>query len=169
MSIRSAIIIKVRPEDIGKKMKFDPSKLPVSLDKWYYDTSRDKSKEIVIEKEYIGIYCHSDGYPTGVGNALKEKFNDYDTILNLIIGGACSYVWFDGVRRYADRKGERWNYLQPKQGDTPEEIYTHINSQYCYLFTRECGWRVNDYNNGEKNIGTEENPDIIPAPIFKYY
>lgn len=170
MSTRSAIMIKVRPEHIGQTMKFNESKLPVPLQSWgEYEACDDKCKEVKIEHPYLAIYCHSDGYPEGVGKVLKETFPDYDTALNLIIGGDCSFVWYDGVRHYANRSSEEWRYLVPKQGDKPEEIYPYIDSEYCYLITPEDGWKVNDYEGGSVNIGTEEEPKNVPAPIFKEY
>lgn len=159
MSTRSAIIVKVKPSDIGKIMKFDKSKLPCKLEKWdvYGDEiGAEKSEEVKISKPYLGIYCHSDGYINGVGMALKEKFTDYDAILNLIIGGCCSVVWFDRIRHYANREGAKWSCLKPIQGKTASSVANHIgHNGYVYLFDNG-GWRVNkgrkflDYN--EKGV-----------------
>ena len=52
MSTPSRIILKVRKEDIGRKIKFDPTKLPTKLNDWVYvdeETSKvwkdEKGKE----------------------------------------------------------------------------------------------------------------------------
>lgn len=142
MSTRSAIILKVRKEDLGKKVKFDKKKLPIPLNNWkekYGDESaKEKSKEITLLHDYIGIYCHWDGELDGVGTVLKEYFTDYDSILNLIAGGDCSSIWYDGVKHYANRKGEEWKYIKPKQGFTSESVANSIGHD-GYVYTFEDG------------------------------
>ena len=116
MSTRSNIIVKVRKEDIGKYVMFSKKRLGVELSDWdiYGDTSeKEKAVPVKLRKNYIGVYCHCDGYPDGLGKVLLEKFNSYDSVLNLVAGGSCSSVWFDMVRRYANRKGEAWKHIQP--------------------------------------------------------
>ena len=116
MATRSCVIIKVRPEDIGKMFKFDTNKLPkgVKLDDWlskdlngkvWQDERGDeRSEQVELKEVYIGIYCHNDGYINGgVGDSLKAKFNDYETARNLIVGGFCSAIEDDRVRHYANR------------------------------------------------------------------
>ena len=147
MSTRSCIIVKVRPSDMGQVIKFKESALPVKQERWGEGRKLNKEKPVELTGNYIGIYCHSDGYPSGVGNVLKKKFNNYEQVLNLVAGGHCSFVWFDGVRRYATRKGEEWEYLTPKQGNTPKEVYEKIDCQYAYLF-EEGEWLVNDFEEG---------------------
>lgn len=147
MSTRCAIIIKVKDEDLGKIKKFDKDKLPngVKLAEWNCygkEIGNEMSREVELTKPYIGIYCHNDGYLDGVGKVLKESFNDYETALNLVVGGSCSIVWYDVVRHYANRKGEEWNYIKPKEGDTPMEIESHIgHNGYVYLL-EDGEWRV---------------------------
>lgn len=39
-------------------------------------------------------YCQFDGYPAGVGRALLEDYNDYESALNLIVAGCLeTIVW----------------------------------------------------------------------------
>lgn len=144
MSTRSSIIIKVRKEDIGKFKKFDPSLLPVKLSNWdcYGEQiSKEMSRKVKLTKPYIGIYCHSDGYPDGVGRVLKSTFPTYEQALNLVVGGDCSVVWDDEVRHYANRSGEDWKWVKPKLGDTPAKVYEKIDCQYSYLLD-ENGWHM---------------------------
>jgi len=157
MSTRSCIILKVRKEDIGKlKLKFDVSKLPVPLGKWEYKDGdgkvwRDESgknlcRPVPINNQYIGIYCHWDGYPSGVGAALKNHFKDYDSVLNLILGGSCSAI-DDSVRHYANRVGEQWRYLAPKQGSSQKDLISYFSNawvEYAYLYDESRGWRYKD-------------------------
>lgn len=150
MSTRSVIIVKVHKEDIGKEMKFNEAMLPVPLDKWKFKDAtgevwRDESgvnlcKPVVINEQYIAIYCHWDGYPSGVGAVLKEKFFDYHSALNLVIGGACSALDEKYVRHYGNRDGEKWDYIKPVQGKTQKSVYDIFNwAEYAYLLDEARG------------------------------
>ena len=139
MSTRSAIIIKVKREDIGKVVKFDKAKLPTKLSEWTCysekEVGKEISEEVTLDKPYIGVYCHSDGYFDGVGKVLKELYTDYDKVLNLIVGGDCSVVWYDETRHYANRNGEDWDWIKPTKGDTANEVADNIgHNGYAYLF-----------------------------------
>ena len=135
MGTRCNIIIKVKKEDIGRVVKFNARKLPLKRLDWsvYGENKvREFSKPITLEKNYIGIYCHWDGYPDGVGEVLREKFNDYEKALNLGAGGWCSSVAFDGVRHYANRKGESWEFIKPTQIDELGVVAGW--TEYAYVF-----------------------------------
>lgn len=151
MSTRSVIIVKVRKEDIGKEMKFNEAMLPVALDNWDYkdpttgevwrkEGGENLCEPVVINEQYLAVYCHWDGYPSGVGAVLKEKFLDYHSALNLVIGGACSALDSAYVRHYANRQGEKWEYIKPTQGKTQKEVLKPFTwSEYAYLFDEARG------------------------------
>lgn len=146
MSTNANIIIKVKDSDLGKKIKFNLGKLPIKFMDWedYGEGSTDveKSKTITLNKPYISIYCHWDGYPSGVGAVLKKYFGDYETALNLIAGGSCSSIDSDGVRHYANRRGEEWKWLKPSSAKKP---MTLAKNEYAYLFDSETDeWLVCD-------------------------
>lgn len=143
MSTPSRIILKIKEEDIGKKIKFDASKLPIKLKSWkiyhpitkvlYCDEScREKSKEITLNGAYIGIYCHWDG--DLVGDALKKHFSNYEDVLNLIAGGFCSVIGENEIRHYANRKGHIWKYIKPIQCSSFKKIKEELYGCYTYLF-----------------------------------
>lgn len=160
-------MIKVRPSDVGKTLKFDESKLPVKLEDWkergldgkvYRDeTGRNLCQSVKLEGGYIGIYCHWDGYPHGgVGDALKEAFNDYDKALSLILGGSCSAITEKSVRHYANRSIENWRGIKPLQGKSQKSIYGRCGwAEYAYLFDEERGgWVYKDLcRNGSDKRG----------------
>ena len=151
MSTRSCIILNVRKEDIGKKFKFDASKLGKKLLKWDCygnEIGSEKSKEVTITSPYIGIYCHNDGCIDGVGRVLKEEWLSYEDILNLIVGGWCSVIWDGEVRHYANRKGERWDIIEPIQGKSAKDVQNKIDHRFCYLFKENIGWRWRGYHCG---------------------
>lgn len=58
----------------------------------------------------IGVYCHYDGYPTGVGRTLKEHYTDPAKVDSLIALGALSYL--------APEVGERHDFNNPREGWT---------------------------------------------------
>lgn len=161
MSTRSKISIKIKKEDIGRTIKFDKRKLPCYLDGWGNEKSREKSKEVTLEKDYLSVYCHFDGYPSCVGAVLKERFNDYDTILNLLAGGSISYIEFDGVKHYANRIGEKWQYIKPTQNDEVEYSWTY---DYGYVF--EGGkWYVGYVEDDKINNLVELTDEVVDKGI----
>lgn len=155
MSTRSCIVVKVRKEDLGKKLKFDASK--VKLEPWNFEEVNEFSKKVGLKSPYVGVYCHFDGNPEGVGSVLKKCFNDYESALNLVLGGFISLLE-DGkvVKHYANRSGEDWNFIKPLQGKDCDSISNKVDHQYCYLFTDEKGWRVRCYKaNGDDDTFDE--------------
>lgn len=157
MSTPSRIILKVRKKDVGRKMKFDLSKLPIPFGEWIEkddkgkvwldQRGKDVCRMVTLKGDYIGIYCHWDGYvEDGVGETLKKYFNDYETALNLIVGGFCSGISNGYVRHYANRNGSRWRYIKPIQG-TFDKVYGEIYGRYDYLF-EDGVWKVGDKDKG---------------------
>ena len=142
MSTPSRIILKVRKEDIGRKIKFDPTKLPTKLNDWVYvdeetskvwkdEKGKEKSKAITLKGDYIAIYCHWDG--DDVGDVLKKCYKDYETALNLLVGGYCSRIYFNEVARYGNRLREKWIRIKPIQGSL-DKVRDYIYGKYEYVF-----------------------------------
>lgn len=161
MSTRSNVIIKVKPEDIGKVIKFDAKKLPVRLESWYGEKARTKCRPVTLKKQYVGIYCHWDGFPFGVGKALLENFTDYDSVLNLVAGGSCSSIDKDSVRHYANRNGEKWGFIKPIQSDEIEVCGGW--TEYAYIFDEDGSWKIGiiKYGKNEKGDEYEYIDDIV--------
>lgn len=145
MSTNSCVIVKLRREDIGKEMKFDASKLPsnVSLESWDGEEVKEMCEPIQLNGEYVGIYCHWDGYPSGVGAALEASFKSYDDVLNLILGGACSSINDDSIRHYSNRNGEEWKHIKPCVGNHAYEVVSKVGGyiEYSYLFDNDK-WNI---------------------------
>ena len=144
MSTHSAIILKVKESDKGKTFKFDETKLPTKLIGWddYGEKDEDKCRNVTLSGDYIGVYCHWDGYPSGVGEALKNNFKTYEDVLNLIVGGFCSSVEDKGVKHYANRKGEKWDWIKPIQGSI-SHLSINLDFEYLYVFENNS-WKVNE-------------------------
>lgn len=131
MATRSTISLKVKKEDIGKTFHFDKNKLPYNLT--CENEFIDEVGDVKIEKDYLTIYHHWDGYPDGVGETLVKKFNDYDTILNLLCGGDASSINGETIVQYCAWRGEEWDDVKPTQSDTEPSV----TEEYAYLFKDE--------------------------------
>ena len=142
MSTHAKIIMKVPEEYKGMIVKFNKSLLPIELKEWYDKDDNgkvwldqrggEKSECVELKGDYIGIYCHWDG--DKIGKVLKELFTDKKALLNLIVGGHCSYIEHYGVRHYANRDfATTWSEIKPIQGSR-EKVEESIYGHYEYLF-----------------------------------
>ena len=140
MATRSNICLVLNKEDIGKVMKFDETKLPknVTCDNEFLKMV----EEVTLEKPILEIYHHWDGYPEGLGKTLLEQYNDYNIILNLLLGGDASSINGDNVCQYCAWRGEDWKSVKPKQLDKPA-----LNEEYLYKFEDGVWYFKDDYEN----------------------
>lgn len=124
MSTRSNIYLKLKDESKGQTIKFDFSKLPTAHKEQHAELEFP-IKDVIIPKdaEYIGIYHHWDGYITGVGETLLMSYNDYDTILNMLIMGDISTI-NGGVISYQGWRNKKC----PAQFITPKTKIKHWKS-----------------------------------------
>ena len=126
MSTRCSILIEIPNNLIGQTLKYQKQDNETSWDK-----NIDKTEPVKITKKYLGIYCHHDGYPNGVGSELVNKYNNFNSALNLILGGDCSSI-VKNLIRYATRESEEWKYVHPRILDTIRKVSD--DSEYLYLF-----------------------------------
>jgi hypothetical protein len=63
------------------------------------------------ETGYAGIYCHSDGYETGVGAILNEHYQDSDKVKSLIALGDLSMLGknLEPRSEYSHKFGDRFS------------------------------------------------------------
>ena len=144
MATRSNICLVLKKEDIGKVMKFDETKLPKGVT--CYNEFLNKVEEVTLEKPVLEIYHHWDGYPDGVGKTLLKQYNDYNTILNLLLGGDASSINGDSVCQYCAWVGEDWESVKPEQLDNPV-----LNEEYLYKFENGV-WYFRDENEDWTNL-----------------
>lgn len=142
MATRSCIIVKVRENEIGTTQKYSDEKSKAPASSW--GGSRiNKCEDVKIEKPYIGVYCHNDGYPSGVGASLKLFADTYERALNMVLGGSISSVNNDSFTHYANRDGEIWSLIAPIQGDTAIDVNAKVDEDYAYLFDEDNGgWKI---------------------------
>lgn len=142
MSTRSNIIVVLKPEDKGKTLTFDGSKIagyPKHI------PARNTPQPIVIpdNANFIKIYCHHDGYPDGVGLSLLTAFNTYESALNLALGGATSWISGNGESEYYHTwENESWAANTPYIGLANEAPFG--NQPYAYKF-EDGQWSVIGY------------------------
>ena len=94
MSTRSMIFVAVNPKDIGKPVIYEPAVNTAGI-KFYEDQEVKQwsiENDIIANRKYISIYCHSDGYPEGIGRTLITFYNDYEKAFNLMGAGAIVYL-----------------------------------------------------------------------------
>lgn len=157
MSTRSNICLVLKKEDIGKSVKFDETKLPKDIT--CNDECINKVEEVVLEKPILEIYHHNDGYPECVGKTLIEKYNDYDTILNLLLGGDASSINGGKVCQYCAWRGEDWESVKPRQLDNPV-----LNEEYLYKFENGV-WYFKDIYENKDWTNLKEYFDNIKARL----
>ena len=113
----------------------------------------------------LSVYHHWDGYPQWLGVTLREKFNTYDKIAEVIDGGDVSCIDSDSdwdrnkVDLYVQYYNERGENTEPRL-DLSVEDYLDNGEEYAYLF--ENGeWKCYDLHYDEPQL-TE-----IPANLPK--
>lgn len=129
MATRSNICIRLNEEDKNKDLLFNIDKLDVKFD--YNKDNLSKIKSINTDKNFLQIYHHWDGYPEGLGKFLIEGYNEYDKVLNLILGGDCSTIDPNNFEPYWLRN-EDWEYIKPTAENVPE-----LNEEYIYSFEND--------------------------------
>lgn len=120
MATRSNICLVLNKEDIGKVMKFDETKLP---------------KNVTCDNEFLNMVEE-----VTLGKTLLKQYNDYNTILNLLLGGDASSINGDNVCQYCAWRGEDWKSMKPKQLDKPV-----LNEEYLYKFEDGIRYFKDDY------------------------
>lgn len=135
MATRATITLKIKDEDLNKTKKFDIDKLPENTS--YKDDCIENLREVTLNKPYISIYHHFDGYPEGLGLTLYEEFNDYDKALNILLGGDASSINGDTIIQYCPAyQDENWDRTKP---DLTDEIPA-TDQDYQYYFDDEKWW-----------------------------
>ena len=135
MATRATITLKIKDEDLNKTKKFDIDKLPENTS--YNDDCIENLQEVTLNKPYISIYHHFDGYPDGLGVTLFTKFHDYDKTLNILLGGDASSINGDTIIQYCPAyQDEDWDSVKP---DLTVEIPV-ADQDYQYYFDGEKWW-----------------------------
>jgi len=86
------------------------------------------------DESVLSVYCHWDGYPSGVGQTLVEHYNTNEKVTELIDGGDMSSCWSeDDQPKYYSARGED---SPPRlDADLCEYLLPAGSEEYAYLFT----------------------------------
>lgn len=92
-------------------------------------------------KGFKYIYCHHDGYPSGVGATLYRYFNKRTDVEKLIDGGDFSSLYPDisNIERYHDHDN-----VGPKIVKTEYELVETFDDSWCdylYVYTMLGNWK----------------------------
>lgn len=91
---------------------------------------------------YTAIYCHWDGYPTGVGLTLRDHYNDDQKVRMLVDMGGLSSL---GDTLMENRSLDDEPSILFKSIQVMEEHYRHMWCEYGYI------WRNNRWDCFELN------------------
>lgn len=103
---------------------------------------------------YAGIYCHSDGYPSGVGQTLLEHYQNAEKVRQLIELGDISYLEAevnpDPLKPHGFGRGENAEpqpgvtvaYMRDRgekgceaiTGDDLKQLLKKIDHEYAYVY-----------------------------------
>lgn len=113
-----------------------------------------------------GIYCHFDGYPSGVGAVLREHYTNPAKVDSLLALGSISSLGQEiGEKHDFNKRVEGWckAYVRDR-GETGQEAYTVSGIEetfqdswyyYAYVFT-VAGWQFAPYNGTLAPLTAEE-------------
>lgn len=103
------------------------------------------------EGKVISVYCHHDGYVSGVGADLMEKFpngTDPSTVARFIKEGDRSTL----ALSYAEWRDEK---CPPRKHESVPKFFGGDIEEYGYLYTAEGEWLV-------KKAYSRIEPDPVP-------
>lgn len=134
MSTRCSVLIRLKESDRNTDLVQDRRLLSAAGIKNYAPVQ--DNVPVRTSKEYAGIYCHHDGYPSHMGKTLTGKFSTYEMAKALVLGGDTSWIQEDSVGYYTNN-GEAKNIR------FTDDIHpVSADSEYVYVFDPDDGrWR----------------------------
>ena len=115
--------------------------------------TRSRIGLLIGDESVVSVYHHWDGYPQWLGVTLKEKFNTYDKIAELLDGGDVSCIdsdtdWsLEKVENHVQYYNDRGENTEPRL-DTSVEDYLADGEEYAYLFENN-EWKCYDLHYNE--------------------
>jgi len=97
---------------------------------------------LVLDSNYIGIFCHNDGYPSSLGSILVKIFDNFDKAIGLVNCGYISSLDTNEVMPYCLRTDAKENWEVDKSDDLI------CSENYTYLF-EENEWYECHIENGQ--------------------
>jgi hypothetical protein len=97
---------------------------------------------LVLDCNYIGIYCHCDGYLNSLGDTLVKVFDNFDKAIGLVNCGYISSLDTNEVKPYCLRTDIKENWEVDKSDDLV------CCAEYTYLFENN-DWYECHIENGQ--------------------
>ena len=91
---------------------------------------------------YDAVYCHFDGYPTGVGKTLKENYTDPKIVQLLLEGGSISTLHpnLEDVIFYHKWRGDPLVVQRKLPYEELKRIARDSWAEYMYIFDSSNTW-----------------------------
>lgn len=131
MSTRCSIIVKLEKKDLGKDFLVNHANDKPSIFHTY------------IDKPYISIYIHHDGYLSGVGQDIIDNLDSYEKALKFVLQG--DMTEFDYP--YTEYRNESYENNKPnaydKLDECPMQEYNYLfdNGEWKYMEEGESQWK----------------------------
>ena len=95
-----------------------------------------------------GVYCHFDGYPEHHAPILKEHYNTWESVTNLIDLGSLSSLdkTLESCVAYHRDRGEELDVCEFESQDSLHEVWDMFGVEFVYLFTIDDGWKMASYS-----------------------
>ena len=127
-------------------MAYEQSYTPYMITSPYYFffimATRSRIGLLLETGSVVSVYHHWDGYPQWLGVTLREKFNTYDKIAELLDGGDVSCIdsdtdWsLEKVENHVQYYNDRGEKTEPRL-DTCVEDYLDNGEEFAYLFEND--------------------------------
>jgi hypothetical protein len=90
------------------------------------------------------IYCHWDGYPSGVGQTLVENYSvpqAVDALMGLGDLSSLGNAPYECIAYHRDKK-EPWGTVEPREVNTSElsEVAKDYGVDYVYIYNNNFEW-----------------------------
>ena len=100
--------------------------------------------KLLPDHSVIGIYCHFDGYPDGVGERLNEYYKNPLIVDQLLELGDISDL-HENVTLTVAYHRDRGEDLQPNRVypsiiDAVCDAHNDLGAEYMYVYSRKRGW-----------------------------
>lgn len=123
------------------------------------------------DNSILSVYHHWDGYPQWLGVNLKEHFNTYDKVSELIDGGDMSCCWTNQTWESILDETKNKDYYGPQYysergEDCPPRLDSNLNDylsngeEYAYVFSND-EWICYTFNVHNKPVLVD-----IPDPVI---
>ena len=157
MSTRSNIAIILRPEDRNLSLNVMDERFDDYRPNMCCPNCRSQKEENMEDifpdcepkgNAVLQIYCHWDGYPEGVGEALQNGYNTYENALVLILGGDLSSLDQSHSCPYSLGKNADASRCAPTVLQKAE-----LNEEYLYVFDYKTNqWFVQEYGSSDYKL-----------------